>query len=101
MRQRTEPSLFKVPSQFLRPLERLKLDKQERTAKVLLKSRPSAKPTMPKVDLVPNKDASQPQSALQALVQVTVVQVHPEAQAVALVLPNHEQSERSYYETHN
>ena len=77
MRPRTEPSLSKDPSQFSRPLERSKLDKQEKTARVSQRKRLSAKPTTTKVDSVPNKTAlpSQPahhNSALEALKVVLV-----------------------------
>jgi len=65
MRQRTEPSSSKDPSQFSRPLERSKLDKEEKTAKVNQRNQPSAKPTTPKVDSVPNKTALPSQPALQ------------------------------------
>lgn len=67
MRQRTEPSSSKDPSQFSRPLERSKLDKEEKTAKVNQRNLPSAKPTTPKVDSVPNKTALPSQPALQVL----------------------------------
>ena len=64
MRQRTEPSSSKDPSQFSRPLERSKLDKEEKTAKVNQRNQLSAKPTMPKVDSVLEKTALLSQHAL-------------------------------------
>jgi len=64
-RPRTEPSSSKDQSQSSRPLERSKLVKQEKIAKVLQRNRPFAKPTMPKVDLVHHKIALLLQSAHQ------------------------------------
>lgn len=56
---------------------------------------------MPKVDLVPHKNALLPQSAHQVLDQVHKV-VNPKVvHQVALVFQSNEQTERSYYETHN
>lgn len=56
MKQRTEPSLSLDPSQSLKLFKRLKLDKQERTAREDQRNKLSAKLTMPKVvlDLVTN-----------------------------------------------
>lgn len=45
MRQRTEPSSFKAPSQSSRPWERSKLDKPEKTAREDQRRPQSAKPT--------------------------------------------------------
>lgn len=105
MRQRTEPSLSKDPSQSSRPLERSKLDKPERTAKVLPRNRPSAKLTITKVVLDLHKNALLLQSAHQVLDQAVHQAVHQaDHQAVqleALVLLDHEQSDRSCYVIHN
>lgn len=57
MRQRTEPSLFKVPSQSSRPWERSKLDKPEKTAREDQRRPQSAKLTTTMVVLVPARNA--------------------------------------------
>ena len=64
-KQRTEPSSSKVKSPSSRPLERSKLDKQEKTAKVSQRREPSHKPTTTKVDLDLVKIALLPQYAHQ------------------------------------
>jgi hypothetical protein len=99
MRPRTEPSLSKDPSQSSRLLEELKLDKQERIARVLQRNRPSAKLTMLKVDLVPNNNALLLQHAhptFKAAVD------HQALQVELVFLVNTEQFRFNSYEiTHN
>jgi len=51
MRQRTELSSSQDQFQSSKPFKRLRLDKQERTAREDQRNRPYAKLTMPKVDL--------------------------------------------------
>jgi len=92
MRQRTEPSLSKDQSQSSRPLERLKLDKPERTARVSQRNRLSAKPTTTKVDSVPNRTASLSQPVPHN--SATVVEL------VVLASPHTEQIEKSSCESH-
>lgn len=94
-KQRTEPSSSKVKSPSSRPLERSKLDKPEKTAKVSQKREPSLKPTTTRVDLDLVKIALLPQYAHQNS-NHTVVQA-----MVVLVYPNNEQIDKSSYEIHN
>lgn len=94
-RQRTEHSLSKVQSQSSRPLERSKLDKPERTAKVSQKRELSAKPTTTKVDLDLDKNALLLQYAHQNSNHMVA------APMVVLVLQENEQIDRSSYEIHN
>ena len=93
-RQRTEPSSFKDPSQFSRPLERSKLDKPEKTAKVSQRRELSAKPITTKVDLVQVKNALLLQYAHQN-------SNHTMVEMVVLALQDYEQLDRSSYENHN
>ena len=95
MRQRTEHSLFKVQSQFSRPLERSKLDKPEKTAKVSQRRELSAKPITTKVDLVQVKTALLLQYAHQNSNHTMVETM------VVLALQDYEQLDRSSYENHN
>ena len=94
-KQRTEPSSSKVKSPSSRPLERSKLDKPEKTAKVSQRREPSHKLTTTRVDLDLVKIALLLQYAHQNS-NPTVVQ-----QTVVLVYPSNEQIDKSSYEIHN
>ena len=95
-KQRTEPSSSKVKSPSSRPLERSKLDKPEKTAKVSQKREPSLKPTTTRVDLDLVKIALLLQYAHQNSNHTVV---HPVA--MVLVYPSNEQIDKSSYEIHN